>query len=1533
MSGCVHFFLNGNPVSIENPPIDLLLIDYLRSPEVHLAGPKKPCGQGGCGGCTVIVSRWDPADGTAEPVHTAINSCLRPVVALNGLVVTTIEGTGGYRAPNANYPAGEPVASRSAALATDPPSPVLLKAQGQAQAKRTAVLESVSLAETSTATPALRLNSNVAAYPSDVTHEGVNPVAHRLALNNGSQCGYCTVGFVMNMSEFLHNNPHPTQRDIEEIFDGNICRCTGYRPILTGMKTFATDWSLADEANRMVCLGDADFQSQKPAPDVEIPFPAAARVPATGVTVRDVQGRQWLTPTSLAELATLLREYHAREPYLIHANTSFGIYPQEFQQAQVLLDLNFVPELQAHEITRQEFMVGAGTTYSTFIQLLRQQLPVPAPGQHPAADPENTRLGAVYFMARRTAGRLVRNAATLGGNVMLVLKHIAPSAAAPFPSDLATALVAVGADVLYLDPENPMAAPVRAPLEALIARVEQHPDLARRLVLVAFYLPHGTATDVVLAQKVALRDVNAHSIVNAGTRLTLDRDLTVNDVRLVFGGLAPYPWRATATEAALLGQPLTLGRMPGVLKVLLTEIDQNLPAWQRRLQAVPDEGFTDDYRKALATSLLYKAVVNALLAREVALPPALRSAGEITWGRWPVSTGQEYYKPRPNHFTQPVGEPYIKFTALQQASGQLHYTQELPVPRGTVQGALVQSRRAYARFYFRLPHAPNHADPDALRDHLAARFPGAFVDLITSTAFKDGRVNYQGMASDQPLLADQQVNYVGQALALVAATTEQQAIAIAAYVSDECVGYGPVPVPAGKPEWWGKPILTLQDAVAHGSIYPDYPASAPFVNHIWRITRPGSQLGWVREQVPFAENDDVQPYETLVDGHACRVVGASQLVGGQAHFYLETQAVVAEPADGGRMIVHSSTQSPMTVHGTAVLALGRQYHSIDVRVAPVGGGYGGKTEPTRFVVGPAVIAAQAMKRPVRLVLAREQDTSLVGKRHAYYGQYQIAIDTGEADASRKGILRGLSNTLWGDGGAFYDCSFVVSDCIISRIDNAYAIANFRTQIDVCRTNTAPNTAMRGFGDIQGTLILENAIDDAACAIGMSAEEVREKNLYQRGDVTPFGQPLSYCYLHEVWDYLKQQCRYEAKRDEVAAFNKANRWRKRGLSMIPVKYGSGFNLVMLEQAVATVAVYKGDGSVLIHQGGVELGQGLLTQVRQVAAYILNIPMSLIRVADPSTSITPNPTSTGASTGTSYSAEAVKRTCEELRSRLMDFGYQMLKTNGEAWCKKQQIDFWNHGQEGWNTELPGTATASAPAKIIWQKLVALAYENRVGLVCSFTTPMTGGETPVPSLGYKPTAEQPSIPGYKTAPGKPGAVDSFLGFTYSAACSLVEVDILTGEVKILSSDLVYDMGWSLNPALDIGQVEGAFVQGIGYVLSEKLVFEPQGVEAGRLNTLNTWTYKPPATTSIPLEFNVRLFPRDLAAAVPENPTEVLSSKEVGEPPLVLATTVFFAVKAAIRASRTERGLNPLFRFDAPATVQEVRRASAVELSDYES
>ena len=818
MPDSVSFFLNGKAVIVNDPPPDLLLIDYLRSPEVGLIGPKKPCGQGGCGGCTVILSRWDGD----RPEHRAINSCLRPVCALGGLVVTTIEGTGAVRRPNPEFLHHSLVASRAAAPPTAPAPPAVAQATAAAKVKNEAVLMSVSKALSKSGPPMAKLGSPPADHPSEISNEGVNPVAYSLAMNNGSQCGYCSVGFVMNMSEFLINNPKATKKQIEEAFDGNICRCTGYRAILTGMKTFASNWNKEDEANRMPCIADPDTAAQKPGPLV-IPFPPAAEGPAHPVTSHG-NGQMWRTPTALAELAALMHANRQVKYRLVHGNTSYGVYQQEFDATKLFIDIRLIPELNApSEVRDGTLRVSAGTTYADFIALLET---IRDSGN------ENTRLGAALLMARRTAGRIVRNAASLAGNSMMVLHHIAKCTGDPFPSDLFTTLDAIGATIDYLALEaNGTFTPKSAPVRDLTAWALANPASINNIVLVSYLLPIGNSkNETALAQKVALREVNAHSIVNTTSLFTLSSGNIISAASLVFGGIAPFPWHAAKTEAALAGVPLGLDAYKQAAAILAAEVKAELALWSDRMKGLPNEGFTDQYRIELATGLFYKAIVNAMGARGIAMPPEIASSGLVMWGKWPESQGTQHYA-KPREWNKPVGQPYIKITAMYQCSGQIHYVHELPVPPLAVNAAFVQSRRALANYYFMMPGDDRAVTAADLRRHLSQRF-SSFIDLITHENIREGGINLQGMGMDQPLFAEQMVNFVGQSIALAIANTEQEAIRIAQYVMENCLGYYAVDWPAP----FDKPILSLEKAIEAGSVFPDTPKSASFVAHIWKIT-------------------------------------------------------------------------------------------------------------------------------------------------------------------------------------------------------------------------------------------------------------------------------------------------------------------------------------------------------------------------------------------------------------------------------------------------------------------------------------------------------------------------------------------------------------------------------------------------------------------------------------------------------------------------------------------------------------------------
>lgn len=326
-------------------------------------------------------------------------------------------------------------------------------------------------------------------------------------------------------------------------------------------------------------------------------------------------------------------------------------------------------------------------------------------------------------------------------------------------------------------------------------------------------------------------------------------------------------------------------------------------------------------------------MVNALLQRAPnQVPEADRSIGDITWGRWPVSDGRQFYQSRA--FEAPVAEPYVKLMAMYQASGQVHYTHEIDLPAIGVNAAFVQSLRALADYFFIVSDQQEQASPSALRAHLSARFE-SFVDLVTHEELPPGGINDQGMGADQPLFAVERVSYVGQAIALVLADTEQEAIQIADYVTQHCIGYRPIDWPAP----WNEPVLSLDRAIEIGSIFPDNPESASFVTHIWKITRPGSRFDWISpDKNPL--DKAIENREGSVDGVPCQIVESTQTTGSQVHFYMETQACVAIPADGGHLTIHPSSQSPMEMHQTTTMALAVEYNQIDISVRQLGGASG-----------------------------------------------------------------------------------------------------------------------------------------------------------------------------------------------------------------------------------------------------------------------------------------------------------------------------------------------------------------------------------------------------------------------------------------------------------------------------------------------------------------------------------------------------------------------------------------------------------------
>jgi len=1400
----LRFHVNGQPVVISNPDPTILLVDWLRSPDIGLTGTKKGCDQGGCGACTVMLSRWDDASKTVE--RMSINSCLRPICALDGMEVTTTEGTGSTRTK-------------------------------------------------------------------------LSPVQYRIAKENGTQCGYCTPGFVMNMYSFLaaRGAKPATQAEIENIFDGNICRCTGYRAILYGMRHFASDFTPKDEEG---CLKTVIDPSEEVDFDTVVApvFPAGLDVPPRALHFS--RGAfHWYRPLTIADVHEILREHpDSRDVKLVRGNTSIGVYNTFVENPHVLIDISCVAELQGIASGDDALAMGAAATYSELLDELDALVPNAPPEQRAG-------LEAMRYMARHTAGTIVRNAASLGGNTMLVVRHV--TAGEPFPSDLFTALASLGADVHLSLGEGNMRV---MPILDFARDYQTDAGLREGAVLWQYVVPHTRKDEYARVYKTALREENAHSIVNAGMRVRFSGDGTVEETSIVLGGIGPVAFHAERAEKALTGSKWEPSVLAEVLSALDDDIRQNIADNRARMSGLIDEGFSNDYKLHLAEGYLYQFWVHVLEQTGGEVPPEIASAGARA--QRPVSSGKQTYEMDTSEY--PVNLPMIKLGAFLQASGEARYTHDLPLPRLGFMSAVVTSMQALATFTYRVPDGEGYraVTIDELVTFLQGMYPG-FTDLVTArdVPVQTANLNTSGAVAD-PIFADGKVTYYGQAIGLVLAGDQPLAIRIAQFVATECVDY----VSAGDP------ILSIDEAFEKGSVFPD---AGSFPSHIWKITRPASDVtSW-----PAKSSADVS-------GIPCRVVSGQQSSGAQIHYYMETHACLAVPGERNTMTLHPSSQSPDSIHSGAARVLGLPAANIDVRIDRVGGGYGGKTTRSPYVSNMAAVAAWKHDRPVRVSVRRENDTAMIGHRHPVVGDYSIAIGTGADNPDHRGKLMGLTTDFRIDGGATYDCSFIVSDCLQLRCDTAYLVPNYATSSDVAQTNKASNGAFRTMGLIQAMLVQEDAVEQAAHSIGMLAEDVREKNLYQIGNATPFGEVLDYCILSSVWQRILKSADFENRRVAVDAFNAANRWTKRGISLIPIKYASGYNEVFLEQGGSLVEVYDQDGSILVRHGGVEIGQGLMTKVAQIAALALNVPLALIQMAGTDTQVVPNPVSTGASTGTAFNGGAVRKSCRELRARLEQFALGLLDANGPEWCRKNKINFWDY-DEGWRFEYEATPGNPKSMTTIWHNIVKQAGQNRVNLSAQCRYQSEGGTGVDTSLTFH-------------APENAYVVNQFDDYTFSAACTEVEIDVLTGFTTVVRSDILYDVGDSINPAIDIGQVEGAFVQGLGYVLSEEVIFQPDGPNKGALNTDNTWRYKLPATTSIPIEMNVDLFPRSDDDGVPENPNDLLSSKEVGEPPLVLAITAFFAIKHAILSARKDRGHDEWFPLEAPATVQRIREACLVERQD---
>jgi xanthine dehydrogenase large subunit len=594
--------------------------------------------------------------------------------------------------------------------------------------------------------------------------------------------------------------------------------------------------------------------------------------------------------------------------------------------------------------------------------------------------------------------------------------------------------------------------------------------------------------------------------------------------------------------------------------------------------------------------------------------------------------------------------------------------------------------------------------------------------------------------------------------------------------------------------------------------------------------------------------------------------------GGQEHFYLESQGALAIPGEGGQVTVHSSTQNPTEIQAVVARCLGLRQNQVVCVCRRMGGGFGGKETQAAHPALLAALVAFKTRRPARMIFSNDLDMEVSGKRHPYQSRYQVSF-------TADGRITGLKAEFYANGGFSADLSLAVMERTLLHAENAYYIPNLEITGRVCRTNLSSNTAFRGFGGPQAVAAMENIIEEIGVYLGIDAYEVRRRNCYglHERNLTPYGQLVQNNTLPALFERLAETAQYKPRLAEIRAFNAESQGWLKGISLMPVKFGISFTRRTLNQANALVNIYL-DGTIQVSTGGTEMGQGLNTKIRQLVADQFALAADAVLLMPTSTEKNNNTSPTAASASTDLNGTAAVQACKVLRQRLADVAARHFASPCEGIEASPLHVRFEHGQI-FDSRRPALALS-------FRELVGLAYEQRI------------------SLGERGFYATPGVDfNRETGQGTP-----FLYYTNGCAAAEVLIDRFTGDVRVVRVDLLMDIGQSINPAIDRGQVIGGFVQGMGWVTSEDLRY----AESGELLSHSPTTYKIPHVTDLPSIFNVEFLDNR------ENGMNVYSSKAVGEPPLLLGISVWTAIKHAL--SFVSGGQVP--RLNLPATNEEVLR-----------
>lgn len=694
-------------------------------------------------------------------------------------------------------------------------------------------------------------------------------------------------------------------------------------------------------------------------------------------------------------------------------------------------------------------------------------------------------------------------------------------------------------------------------------------------------------------------------------------------------------------------------------------------------------------------------------------------------------------------------------------------------------------------------------------------------------------------------------------------------------------------------------VLTLKDIKGHKDIGPVFPGDPIMVNEgdqvqfcgqvlfavaatSYKLARKAAALAKVDYQTEepittieqgLEQNNFVRPSHTQQRGNAKKAIEQSAIrlkgdlrIGGQEHMYLEGQASICIPAEDGGMLVYSSTQNPTEGQKLVAEVLDIPMNLVTIDTRRMGGGFGGKETNANQWACLAALLADKTGRAVKIRLARADDMKTTGKRHHFLSDFEVGAD-------KNGRITGLDIALSGGCGISPDLSDAIVDRAMFHSDNAYYVPDVEVVGHRVKTNTVSNTAFRGFGGPQGVLAIEHIIDQIARAVGRDPLDVRKENFYTDKDdrnTTHYGQKIEQHIIADLVDRLEKTSDYRQRRQQIDAFNQSSPVLKKGIALTPVKFGISFTVQHLNQAGALIHIYT-DGSIHLNHGGTEMGQGLFTKIAQLVATEFQVDIETIFCSATRTDKVPNTSPTAASSGTDLNGMAARDAAIKIKQRMVNFACDHFSV------KSDLVQFY------------AGEIIAGDKRLSFAEFVQLAYMNRVSLSAT-------GYYKTPKIHYD----------RDKAKGQP-----FFYFANGAAVSEVLIDTLTGENKLLRTDICQDVGQSINPAIDIGQIEGAFIQGMGWLTTEELVWDHQG----RLLTTGPASYKIPAIGDTPSEFNVELLPDS-----PNIEATIFHSKAVGEPPLMLGISVWSALNDAVASIRDHK-LSPLL--DAPATPERILKA----------